>query len=106
MRVAKNSAHRKSQLFEIACHQNEYSFRQKHRKTDKHDDYHKQSQFPDLSKTKHSFSALRGKDSKDCTLILTEGDSAKALAIAGLAVIGRDKFGVGAVFGNIFKELF
>merc|ERR1719265_3097190 len=29
-------------------------------------------------------------DSKKCTLILTEGDSAKALAVAGLSVIGRD----------------
>lgn len=29
-----------------------------------------------------------------CTLILTEGDSAKALAVAGLTVVGRDKFGV------------
>ncbi|CAD7943152.1 unnamed protein product [Amoebophrya sp. A120] len=35
-----------------------------------------------------------GKDSEDCTLILTEGDSAKALAVAGLSVVGRDKFGV------------
>ena len=32
--------------------------------------------------------------SQECTLILTEGDSAKALAIAGLSVVGRDKFGV------------
>jgi len=32
--------------------------------------------------------------SHECTLILTEGDSAKALAIAGLSVVGRDKFGV------------
>ena len=32
--------------------------------------------------------------SKECTLILTEGDSAKALAVAGLAVVGRDKYGV------------
>jgi len=31
--------------------------------------------------------------STECTLILTEGDSAKALAIAGLSVVGRDKFG-------------
>ena len=31
---------------------------------------------------------------RDCTLILTEGDSAKALAVAGLAVVGRDKYGV------------
>lgn len=35
-----------------------------------------------------------GKNSEDCTLILTEGDSAKALAVAGLSVVGRDKFGV------------
>lgn len=32
--------------------------------------------------------------SKDCTLILTEGDSAKALAISGLGVVGRDYYGV------------
>lgn len=29
-----------------------------------------------------------------CTLILTEGDSAKALAVAGLSVVGRDFYGV------------
>ena len=29
--------------------------------------------------------------SKQCTLILTEGDSAKSMAIAGLSEIGRDK---------------
>jgi DNA topoisomerase-2 len=29
-----------------------------------------------------------------CTLILTEGDSAKALAVAGLSVVGRDRYGV------------
>jgi len=32
--------------------------------------------------------------SHDCTLIITEGDSAKALAIAGLSVVGRNAFGV------------
>ncbi len=32
--------------------------------------------------------------SKECTLILTEGDSAKALAISGLSVLGRDRYGV------------
>ena len=32
--------------------------------------------------------------SHECTLIITEGDSAKALAIAGLSVVGRDRFGV------------
>ena len=32
--------------------------------------------------------------SETCTLILTEGDSAKALVIDGLSVAGRDSFGV------------
>ena len=32
--------------------------------------------------------------SGNCTLIVTEGDSAKALAIAGLSVVGRDNYGV------------
>ena len=31
------------------------------------------------------------KNSIDCTLILTEGDSAKTLAVAGLSVIGRSE---------------
>ena len=34
------------------------------------------------------------KHSKDCTLIVTEGDSAKTLAVAGLSVVGRDTYGV------------
>jgi DNA topoisomerase-2 len=29
--------------------------------------------------------------SNDCTLIITEGDSAKSLAVAGFEVVGRDK---------------
>ncbi len=33
-------------------------------------------------------------DPLSCTLILTEGDSAKALAVAGLSVVGRERFGV------------
>ena len=32
--------------------------------------------------------------SRDCTLILTEGDSAKSLAVSGLSVVGRDCYGV------------
>jgi len=35
-----------------------------------------------------------GKHSDECTLILTEGDSAKTLAVAGFSVVGRDKYGV------------
>jgi DNA topoisomerase-2 len=41
--------------------------------------------------------------SSDCTLILTEGDSAKALAVAGLEVIGRDKFGVFPLRGKFLN---
>jgi DNA topoisomerase II len=33
------------------------------------------------------------KSSSECTIILTEGDSAKSLALAGIEVVGRDKFG-------------
>jgi len=44
-----------------------------------------------------------GKESKECTLILTEGDSAKALAIAGLSVIGRDKYGVFPLRGKLLN---
>ena len=31
-------------------------------------------------------------DSASCTLIVTEGDSAKALAVAGLEVVGRQRW--------------
>nr|POE50684.1 dna topoisomerase 2 [Quercus suber] len=41
-----------------------------------------------------------GKESDKCTLILTEGDSTKALALAGLAAVGRDYYGVFPLRGN------
>jgi DNA topoisomerase-2 len=41
--------------------------------------------------------------SSQCTLILTEGDSAKAFAIAGLSVIGRDKYGVFPLRGKLLN---
>merc|ERR1719336_2683338 len=44
-----------------------------------------------------------GKDSQQCTLILTEGDSAKALAVAGLAVVGRDRYGVFPLKGKVLN---
>ncbi|KAJ7451128.1 DNA topoisomerase II [Mycena latifolia] len=43
------------------------------------------------------------KYAKDCTLILTEGDSAKSLAIAGLSVVGRDNFGVFPLRGKLLN---
>jgi len=43
------------------------------------------------------------KDSSKCTLILTEGDSAKTTAIAGLSVVGRDYYGVFPLRGKIMN---
>ena len=44
-----------------------------------------------------------GKNSAGCTLILTEGDSAKTLAMAGLGVIGRDYYGVYPLKGKLLN---
>eukprot|EP00439_Symbiodinium_sp_Y106_P014864 s1680_g2.t1 len=41
------------------------------------------------------------KEGESCTLILTEGDSAKALAVAGLGVVGRDRYGVFPLRGKL-----
>ena len=43
------------------------------------------------------------KQSDKCTLILTEGDSAKATAISGLSVVGRDYFGVFPLKGKVIN---
>ncbi|XP_021560252.1 DNA topoisomerase 2-alpha [Neomonachus schauinslandi] len=44
-----------------------------------------------------------GRNSNECTLILTEGDSAKTLAVSGLGVVGRDKYGVFPLRGKILN---
>ena len=44
-----------------------------------------------------------GKKSDQCTLILTEGDSAKTMAISGLSEIGRDKYGVFPLRGKLLN---
>ena len=41
--------------------------------------------------------------STDCTLILTEGDSAAASAIAGLSVVGRERWGVFPLRGKMLN---
>lgn len=41
--------------------------------------------------------------SRGCTLILTEGDSAKSLAISGLGVVGRDYYGVFPLKGKLLN---
>ena len=45
---------------------------------------------PKLDDANHAGTKHSGK----CTLIVTEGDSAKTLAVAGLSVVGRDQYGV------------
>ncbi len=42
-------------------------------------------------------------ESKECTIIFTEGDSAKSMAIAGLSEIGRDYYGVYPLKGKILN---
>lgn len=44
-----------------------------------------------------------GKNSHDCTLILTEGLSAKGMAVNGLSVIGRQKWGIFPLQGKILN---
>lgn len=43
------------------------------------------------------------RDSSLCTIILTEGDSAKSLALAGIELIGRDKYGVFPLRGKFLN---
>ncbi|VDM54549.1 unnamed protein product [Angiostrongylus costaricensis] len=43
------------------------------------------------------------KHSQLCTLILTEGDSAKTLAVSGLGVVGRDRYGVFPLRGKLLN---
>ncbi|GAM24783.1 hypothetical protein SAMD00019534_079580 [Acytostelium subglobosum LB1] len=41
--------------------------------------------------------------SEDCTLILTEGDSAKTLAVAGISVVGWDHYGAFPLKGKLLN---
>ncbi|GFE53107.1 DNA topoisomerase [Babesia ovis] len=41
--------------------------------------------------------------SRECTLILTEGDSAKTSCLAGLSVVGRDNYGVFPLKGKLMN---
>jgi DNA topoisomerase-2 len=43
------------------------------------------------------------KKSSDCTLILTEGLSAKTMAVSGLSVVGRDTYGVFPLRGKLLN---
>ncbi len=52
---------------------------------------------PKLDDANHAGTSM----SRDCTLIITEGDSAKSLAMAGLSVVGRDYYGVFPLKGKL-----
>ena len=43
------------------------------------------------------------KNADKCTLIITEGDSAKSLAMAGIEVVGRDRYGVFPLKGKLLN---
>lgn len=49
-----------------------------------------------------NFAGVRPKNSK-CTLIITEGDSAKALVLSGLSVVKRDYWGVFPIRGKLLN---
>ena len=42
-------------------------------------------------------------ESKRCTLILTEGDSAKSLAMSGVQIVGRDYYGAFPLKGKLLN---
>ena len=65
-------------------------------------DGHKRSRISGIPKLDDANNAGT-KHSKDCVLILTEGDSAKALAISGLTVVGRDNYGVFPLRGKMLN---
>lgn len=43
------------------------------------------------------------KNAANCTIILTEGDSAKSLALAGIEIVGRDRYGVFPLKGKLLN---
>ena len=63
----------------------------------------KKEKITGIKKLSDANDAGSSKYAGDCTLILTEGDSAKTLAISGLSVIGRDRFGVFPLKGKVLN---
>lgn len=45
----------------------------------------------------------RTEESKDCVLIITEGDSAKALAMSGMSLLNRDLYGIFPLRGKLIN---
>jgi DNA topoisomerase II len=72
-------------------------------KTLKKNDGKKQNRVKGLPKLEDAIWAGQKIKSKECTLILTEGDSAKAMAMAGMSIVGRQKYGVFPLKGKILN---
>ncbi|XP_029170014.1 DNA topoisomerase 2 isoform X2 [Nylanderia fulva] len=62
----------------------------------------KQRKLHGIPKLEDANDAGTGK-SLECTLILTEGDSAKTMAVSGIASIGRDKYGIFPLRGKLLN---
>ena len=83
-----------SQLIEFATHKNSKELAK--------NDGKKKSRLNGIPKLEDANNA-GGRDAEKCTLILTEGDSAKSLAIAGISVVGRDNYGVFPLKGKLLN---
>lgn len=68
----------------------------------KRTDGHKRQRITGIVKLEDANNA-GSRNGKQCTLILTEGDSAKALAVSGLTEVGRDNFGVFPLRGKLLN---
>ena len=73
-------------------------------KSFKKTDGKKKTQVKGISKLDDAIWAGTKKSDK-CTLILTEGDSAKSTAIAGLSEVGREQYGVFPLRGKLLNVL-
>jgi DNA topoisomerase-2 len=76
--------------------------KEKDEKDNKKTDGRKQSKIFGIPKLEDALNAGRA-DSASCTLILTEGDSAKAMALSGLSQIQRKTFGVFPLRGKLMN---
>ncbi|OSX67990.1 hypothetical protein POSPLADRAFT_1072653 [Postia placenta MAD-698-R-SB12] len=89
----------KSSIVEHVLNWAKFKADQQLKKTDGSSRRNRLSGLPKLSDANNAGT----KKAIDCTLILTEGDSAKSLAVAGLGVVGRDNYGVFPLRGKLLN---
>ena len=88
----------KTTLMDRVIQFSEFKLHKENKKTDGQ----KRSKIRDIPKLDDANWAGTRK-SEQCVLILTEGDSAKTMAISGLSVVGRDKYGVFPLRGKVLN---